>query len=743
MRLRRLHALGIDVFQGGPRNGNGRLARLGVGLAVLFVFAWLATAAAAFEAMPDEPILFSADRLTYDPATAITTATGNVEVTQGPRTLLADKIVYYENENRVVAEGNVTLLEPTGEVVFADYFDVTGDLRTGFLDNVRAILADGTRIAASGGQRSDGNLTRLAKAVYSPCFVCEDDPEEPPLWQITAVRVTHDQQEREIIFEDAFLEIAGVPVLYLPYLSRPDPMVERKTGVLIPRFGTSSDLGAVVQVPFFWAITPHSDATITPWYTFQEGPLLQVDYRHLFKNSEIEFESSITRDSRQRIRGHFFGEARHDIDDNWRAGLDLNGSKGRTFLRRYDFDNSRTLTSRAFAEAFYGRDYFVANGYAFQGLDEDDDQDEIPFVLPLIDYFGITDPDPWGGRADFRFNTALLERIDVDATDTRRVSARGSYELPFVGPIGNTFKLFADVFADGYYADNVVSRDGEDVSDGFSGRFFPQAGARWSLPLVRDDESFQQVIEPIFEGIVAPRFGNSDRIPNEDSLGLELDETNILSRNRPPGLDRVEEGPRLNYGVRWNFFSGDSARAEVFVGQTYRFFEDKDLDRATGLDENFSDYIGAVRLAYRDNIDISYRNRIDRKEFEARRHELIASLGVDAFDIDVTYVLFEDDATRDFDGREEVQYEVGTQLSRYWRNETFGTRDLADGGGQLEIGTRLIYEDECFLFEFEYTRSDIEDDDIEQTDEFFFRIGLKTIGDFGTGFKSAGGNIGR
>jgi hypothetical protein len=145
-----------------------------------------------------------------------------------------------------------------------------------------------------------------------------------------------------------------------------------------------------------------------------------------------------------------------------------------------------------------------------------------------------------------------------------------------------------------------------------------------------------------------------------------------------------------------------------------------------------------VTLSYDDYIDISYRNRVDRKEFEPRRHELYTSIGVDAVDLDLGYLLFEDDTTQDFDGREELRFQLGTQLSRYWRNETFGIRDLTGGGSQREIGTRLIYEDECFLFEFEYSRSNIEDDDIEKTNEFFFRIGLKTIGDYGTGFKSGG-----
>lgn len=731
--------VGLLIFKTIPQcwDMRKRFRLLTLALSLAMAISGVATAA---DDLRERPILFSADSLTYDPNTRVTTAVGNVEISQGERILFADKIVYYETEDRVVADGNVALLEPSGEVVFADHFDITGDLRDGVIDNVRIILEDGTRIAAANGTRSEGNITQFNKTVYSPCFVCDDTPDEAPLWQLKAVKVVHNEEEREIEFEEATFEIAGVPVAYLPYMSRPDPTVKRKTGFLVPSVGRSSDLGFVAQAPFFWAITPNIDMTLTPWITTNEGPVLEAQYRHSLTNGNIKFDSSITRDSRERVRGHFFGEARFDINESWRAGLDLKRSRGRTYLRRYNFDNSQTLRSRAFAEAFKRRNYFVANGYSFQGLEDDDDDDDIPIVLPLMDYYLVTEPDSFGGRADLRLNLAVLERTGVDNTDTRRLSARAGYEIPMIGPFGSLYKVFANLYADGYHADNVISTDGTEENDGFAGRLFPLAGARWSLPLVRDDGDFQQVIEPIVEGIVAPTFGNKDDIPNEDSQDLELDETNILSRNRLPGLDQVEEGPRFNYGLRWSFFGGERTSASVFAGQSYRFFNDDKLGQARGLNDNFSDFVSAVEINYDEYVRISYRNRIDRKEFEPRRHELSANLGIDMIDLDVRYVLFEDDTTQEFDGREEVEFEVGTQFSRYWRNETFGTQDLSGGSTTRELGSRLIYEDECLLFEVEYSRSDIEDDDIDSSDSIFFRIGLKTLGDISTGFTRGGSN---
>ena len=70
--------------------------------------------------------------------------------------------------------------------------------------------------------------------VYTACEACKDDPKKPPLWQVKAARIIHDEGEKMIYFEDARLEFFGMPLAYFPYFSAPDPTVKRKTGFLMP-----------------------------------------------------------------------------------------------------------------------------------------------------------------------------------------------------------------------------------------------------------------------------------------------------------------------------------------------------------------------------------------------------------------------------------------------------------------------------------------------------------------------------
>ena len=62
-------------------------------------------------------------------------------------------------------------------------------------------------------------------------------------------------------------------------LSAPDPTVKRKTGVLTPRYSTSSVYGLGVTIPYYWALAPDYDATFTPMITTRQGPLLQGEWR--------------------------------------------------------------------------------------------------------------------------------------------------------------------------------------------------------------------------------------------------------------------------------------------------------------------------------------------------------------------------------------------------------------------------------------------------------------------------------
>ena len=304
----------------------------------------------------DQPVLLKADLVRLYRELEIITATGNVEFSQGGRILLADTVTYNQRTETITATGNISLMEPSGEVYFADFVELSDDLKDGVVEGIRVLLPDQSRIAAVGGRLVGGIRSTMRKAVYSPCEICKEHPDRPPTWQIKAFEVVHDRAQQEIEYKDAWLEFYGVPVLYVPYFYHPDSTVKRKSGFLVPSFGGSSELGTMIRVPYHIAISPTTDATITPIFTSKEGPVLFAEYRNRFVSGLFEGRGSITHgtgidaeskatkgEDDEEIRGHFKGRLGVDIDDTWRAGAKLDFASDDTYLRRYGFGDAGAL----------------------------------------------------------------------------------------------------------------------------------------------------------------------------------------------------------------------------------------------------------------------------------------------------------------------------------------------------------------------------------------------------------------
>ena len=677
------------------------------------------------------PILFSADELTQDRELDVVTARGNVEATYGDRTLLADSLTYNQRTNILAASGNVSILEPTGEVLFASHIEISGDMREGIVEELRFLMSDGTRIAAAGGRRTNGDFLDMRQAVYSPCDLCPENPTRPPLWQVKAVRIVHDGRQKNIEYTDAWLEIAGIPVAYTPYFSHPDPTVKRRSGFLAPSIGSSSQLGTTLEVPYFWAIDDSRDITFRPMYASEEGPVLATEYRDRLEAGRIDLVSSLAYDSSDAIRGHVLGKGRFDIDDTWRWGFDAERATDDTYMRRFGFGSKSTLSSRAFAEGFRQRNYVAANAYAFQGLRAANASGTAPYVLPMVDYNHVGEPDRFGGRAELDAGVLALTR--PEGTDTRRLAMRGGWRAPFEGPIGDLYRFSVGLRGEAYQTDDLVRSSSRTPSNEFDGRVIPEASLDWRLPSVRDGGSFYQVVEPIGLVAVSPYGGNPDTIPNEDSLDFELDETNVFRQNRFTGLDRVEGGPRLGYGMSWAAIGNGGGSTSALIGQSFRPKTDDTFAQRTGMEDNFSDVVGRVIVSPDPNLDFLYRARWDKDNFAIRRNEIRMHAGPPVLRVDIGYAFFGFPMESGFAPREEAQTSVAAQLTRYWAFRASAIRDLNDDSGGMRAATLdLTYEDECFIISIIGARTFYTDREIQPADTIFLRFTFKTLGDFQT-----------
>ena len=225
-----------------------RLLLLGAALTVPMT-AKAATTSAKPAAPADRQILLQADEMDYDGDNQTVAAVGHVEIVDEGSILDADRVTYDQKTDKVTADGHVSLTDRLGNVAFSDHVVLTDHMREGALNGFGALIGKNGRLTAASAQRVGGTIVIAHSTNYSPCKICNQPGQKTPLWQVKSERVVYDQVAHRIHFTDATVDFLGVPILYAPFLTEPDPTVKHSSGFLTPDIGTETNVGYFVRIP--------------------------------------------------------------------------------------------------------------------------------------------------------------------------------------------------------------------------------------------------------------------------------------------------------------------------------------------------------------------------------------------------------------------------------------------------------------------------------------------------------------
>jgi LPS-assembly protein len=705
----------------------------------------------------EQPVLLTADEVSYDRDLRIVTARGHVEITSGDRIVRADVVSYNEQSKIVTASGNVTLMEATGDVVFGNYMEFTDDLKNGVIQDLRAILQDRSRLAGVSARRAEGNTTVARGGVYSPCELCRDDPTAAPLCQLKAAQIAHNQDEKEVTYRDAWLEMGGVPILYTPYLEHPDGTQGRKSGFLTPSYASSTATGTRIPVPYYQVLDESSDITYTPIFIPNDNPVLAAEYRARTAKGYMDVSGSFVKPDTHNTfvdpsgvtqtydwRGHIKGDALFDIDNQDRWGFNVARASDRYYLdnysllSRYQFPNYNALTSRLYAERFFGPgagSYAVVNSYSFQGLQASDIPAEAPNVLPSLNYHYLGDRGAYGQY--YSFDTSTLAILRRTGTEDQRLTARPGWHLPYVTNDGQIYTLDATVQGDVWHASGINLAPDDPFNptqSGYTGRLFPQLALGWRDPFVKRGDGWQWVVEPVTTIDIAPNMGSQGELPNEDSRGVVLDATNIFAANRFPGFDRVDGGQRATYGFNTDFLRYKGGRLQVFGGQSYRLQPNNALPQGSGLNEKQSSYVTKVVASPHPWVTSTVQGQFD-PHFATQVVNSSVSFGppnVAALTMSYLYIKASTQPATLTNDIKQIYPSAYVRLTPHWRFQVYDAHDLGVNSGQLVTGAAVIYEDECMIFEADAQRRFI--GTVNNPEETFYtvRIVLRNLGELDT-----------
>lgn len=682
----------------------------------------------------DTKLLLAADELTYNQDLDLVIAKGGVQIDYGPYQLVARQVEYNQVTGRVRAIGNVELIEPNGNRIFADELDITDNFSDGFVEALRIETPDRTRIAASSAQRSGDNVTVLNNGVYTACPKCEKNPTKPPFWQIKAARVIQNDAERTIRFESPVFEIGGVPILRLPSFTIPNHENRRRSGFLSPTVSYSSKLGYNVNIPYYFALTPNMDATVTASGFSKAGFLSQIEFRQKFNKGNHtlllagahqhnpihfdEFRGRATPDGLETNRGFIASKAEFQLDDKWKLGWNGMFQTDQNFARTYSIEgySAGRQTSEAYLTGLGTTSYFDAHVFKFDVQDDvvgSTAEDQQAIVYPVIDYHRIFNESVTGGDLKFTFNTQHLSR-DLDQTvsgrttglDGRngRATAELEWKKQFVTDYGLVLTPILAARGDYHHFDVDTAPAG--LTSGTSAsRGTVTAGLEAKYPLLMTAGSSTHVIEPVAQIFARNDEKLSGGLPNEDAQSFVFDASNLFERDKFSGFDRVEGGTRANIGFRYTGSYSNGFTTHAVFGQSFHLggqnsFAQTDLTGAgadSGLETDRSDFVGAFTVDNGQGFSLTAGARFDKDDFEIERSTLAASYSSSNLSASLSHTrIAAQTGYGSTSDREEVTGNASLRFADDWRVFGGTTYDI-DRKDFTKSSAGLAYENECFI----------------------------------------------
>lgn len=502
---------------------------------------------------------------------------GDVQIRQGNRYLHTEKAeVEQIGENE--RQRRVTL---TGDFNYQDNFIyLLGGKAQVALNQQSADISQGVYQLVDRQGRGQAeeiilepNYRLLKHGTFTTCL-----PENNS-WRIEGTEMKQYVQEEYAEIWNARFHVGDVPIFYLPYLQFPLGD-RRRSGLLIPTYGTGGRNGYWFSQPIYWNIAPNMDATFTPKYMSKRGWQGIGEYRLLTHLGQtIVAGEYLNRDrykdfNKDTPRYLFYLNHQANLNRDWRLAIDYTRVSDSTYFD--DFDS------------LYGKS---TDGYANQSFKLSYHQPHYDIELSALQFqlFGLTSKSPYrtlpklnyhyyrdgiNDWLDFQlFSQAVQFKNDDDnLPSTWRLHLEPSLALPLMNRYGRV-KFETKLYATRYWQKAGQGKDHFSVQSHVN-RVIPEFKVGVDTLLAKNYvKGYTQTIEPHI-GYMYRSFRNQAMIGIKNSYGYDSSEDYN-------GLDRILSANQISTGATTRFYDEQGEERFNFrIDQTYYFQNEKaELER--------------------------------------------------------------------------------------------------------------------------------------------------------------------
>ncbi|MDB3887992.1 hypothetical protein N9341_00470 [Candidatus Pelagibacter sp.] len=584
--------------------------------------------------------------------------------------------------------------------------DVNINLSNTYLKNENEPRLKGNSVS------NDNKNTEVTKGIFTNCKKRDGCPP----WEMTAEKIRHDKKGKTIYYNNAFLHVYDVPVMYFPKFFHPDPTVKRRSGFLTPRIKSSNNSDGYLNTPYFLAIAENKDATFSPRLYNGDKILLQTEYRQVNSKTQHNADFSFFAEKNKNSK-HLFYEYDKNINyKNFEDGLiDLviQKTSDDTYLRtnklKSELVKDENILENSLSLNLYSNDMSIDfNTTAYEDLNKEK-SDRFEYILPKINlvkrvnYDGIL-------NGDFTLKSKGLGRnYNTNVYETTNINDLIFDSYPKITTLG--FYNNYEFIIKNSNTNGEKSKKYKDDENYYLSSLFQYNS---SLPLIKENDDYQNVLKPRLSLRLAPTHTKDNREGTQ-----RVDVNNIYSLTRTTGDDTTEGGVSMAYGSDYSIFNKEKSRdiLNLKLANNLRFERNEDLPGNSQMGQKTSSVFGEISYSPNEILTTKYSTSVKNNLADINYENLVTEFKINNLVTTFDYL----NENFSFSDMSYLTNTTTYSVNDY-NSLSFSTRENKTANLTEYYNLMYQYKNDCLAASIEYNKDFYNDRDIKPEENIFFKL---------------------